>query len=142
MKKIINVLLSLLFCASLLAQKNSVQIVELTTEQFKQKVWDFDKSKSFSRKGDLPLILDFHATWCGPCKLLSPHLQSLQNKYRGKLIVYKIDVDNEPNLAQLFKVNALPTLVFIGSKNTFNTELGYKDAEELEKLLKKYFFKK
>ena len=126
---------------SAMAQNASkVEITDLNLQGFKQKVWNFDKDKSFSRLGNLPIILDFHATWCGPCKMLAPHLQALQNKYKGKLVVYRIDVDKEPLLAQRFNVNAMPTIVFIGNKTSFKTELGYQDYDALEKMATKYLF--
>lgn len=144
MKKTIQLLLlCLIVTSSLVAQKTSnVQIVELNTQNFKQKVWNFEKNKVFNRVGELPIILDFHATWCRPCKMLAPHLQAIQNKYKGKLIVYKIDVDQEPELARLFKVEAMPTIVFIGSKKSYKSELGYRDYDEFEALVKTQFFKK
>jgi len=119
-----------------------VEITDLTTQSFKQKVWNFDKDKSFNRVGTLPIILDFHATWCGPCKMLAPHLQAIQNKYKGKLIVYRIDVDKEPLLAQRFNVDAMPTMIFMGSKSSFKSELGYQDYDALEKMVNKYLFQK
>jgi len=144
MKKILQALLvCLIVSSSVMAQKSSnVQIIELNSQSFKQKVWNFDKDKSFNRLGSLPIILDFHATWCRPCKMLAPHLQTIQNKYNGKLIVYKIDVDQEPELAKLFKVEAMPTIVFIGNKKSYKSELGYRDYNEFEALVKTHFFKK
>lgn len=144
MKKVIQSLfIILLFSASSFAQKTTdVKIVELNNADFKQKVWNFDKNKDFTRIGKTPIILDFHATWCRPCKMLAPHLQAIQNKYNNKLIVYKIDVDKEPQLAKLFKVEAMPTIVFINSKNSYKSELGYRDYNEFESLVEKYFFTK
>jgi len=144
MRKILQVLLlCVLVSSSVIAQKtNNVQIIELNAQTFKQKVWNFDKDKLFKRVGDLPIILDFHATWCGPCKMLAPHLQAIQNKYNGKLIVYKIDVDQEPALAQRFNVQAMPTIVFIGTKEKYKSELGYRDYNDFEKLVQAHFFSK
>jgi len=144
MKKTIQaLLLCLIVSSSIVAQKSSnVQILELNNQTFKQKVWNFEKNKTFARVGEIPIILDFHATWCRPCKMLAPHLQAIQNKYKGKLIVYKIDVDKEPELARLFKVEAMPTIIFINSKTSYKSELGYKDLNEFETLVKQYFFKK
>lgn len=144
MKKTFSLLfLSIFLSLGVFAQKdNNVKIIELTTATFKQKVWNFDKNKSFTRIGNTPIILDFHATWCRPCKMLAPHLQQIQNKYKGKLIVYKIDVDKEPELARLFKVEAMPTIVFVNAKNSYKSELGYRDYDEFESLVKKYFFGK
>jgi thioredoxin len=143
MKKTIQLLtLCLVFSATAMAQKTSdVKIAELDLQGFKQKVWNFDKNKSFTRIGNLPIILDFHATWCRPCKMLAPHLQAIQNKYNGKLIVYKIDVDQQPELAKLFKIQAMPTIVFIGNKTSYKSELGYKDYDEFENIVKTNFFK-
>ncbi|HET7733954.1 MAG TPA: thioredoxin family protein [Paludibacter sp.] len=142
MKKTLQLLLLCIIVSSTaMAQKSTnVEIVDLTTQSFKQKVWNFDKDKTFKRVGELPIILDFHATWCRPCKMLAPHLQAIQNKYKGKLVIYRIDVDQEPELAQRFKVQAMPTVVFIGSKTKFNSELGYREYDEVEKLVKTYFF--
>lgn len=144
MKKTAYLLLfSLLVAFSATAQSTAnVKIEELTSKTFKAKVWDFDKNKSFKRQGKLPIILDFHATWCRPCKMLAPHLQAIQNKYKGKLIVYKIDVDLEPELARKFKVEAMPTIVFVNSATSFKSELGYRDYAEFETLTKSHFFKK
>jgi len=144
MKKTAYLLLfSLLVAFSATAQSTAnVKIEELNTKTFKAKVWDFDKNKSFKRQGKLPIILDFHATWCRPCKMLAPHLQAIQNKYKGKLIVYKIDVDLEPELAKKFKVEAMPTIVFVNSATSFKSELGYRDYAEFEALVKSHFFKK
>ncbi len=137
------IMLSLLISSTLMAQQSTnVQITELNAQSFKQKVWNFDKVKSFTRIGNLPIILDFHATWCPPCKKLAPHLQAIQNKYKGKLIIYKIDVDKEPELARLFKVEAMPTIIFIGNKTSYKSELGYREYAEFETLVKTNFFKK
>jgi len=119
-----------------------VEIIDLNLQSFKQKVWNFDKDKTFNRLGNLPVILDFHATWCGPCKMLAPHLQAIQNKYKGKLVIYRIDVDKEPLLAQRFNIQAMPTIVFMGSKKSFKSELGYQDYDALEKLVLKNLFQK
>ena len=141
MKKTLQLVLFLfIFSTAAIAQNSAdVKIVELDLQGFKQKVWNFDKDKSFNRIGKLPIILDFHATWCRPCKMLAPHLQALQNKYKNKLIVYKIDVDQQPELAKLFKIQAMPTIIFIDSKTGYKSELGYKDYDEFESIVKKYF---
>lgn len=144
MKRTIQILfLALIVSAGVYAQKTKdVVIDELNTATFKQKVWNFSKNTNFSRVGELPLILDFYATWCRPCKMLAPHLQTIQNKYNGKLVVYRIDVDKEPELAKLFKVEAMPTIIFVNSKTTYTSELGYREYNEFESLVKKNFLLK
>ena len=128
--------------AAMSQNATKVEILDLNLQSFKQKVWNFDKDKTFNRLGNLPVILDFHATWCGPCKMLAPHLQAIQNKYKGKLVIYRIDVDREPLLAQRFNIQAMPTIVFMGSKKSFKSELGYQDYDALEKLVLKNLFQK
>ena len=137
------IILCFIVSSAAMAQNTSkVEIMDLNLQGFKQKVWNFDKDKSFNRVGSIPIILDFHATWCGPCKLLSPKLQIIQNKYKGKLIVYKIDVDKEPVLAQRFNIQAMPTMIFIGTKTSFKTEMGNMEMDALEKLVTKNLFQK
>ena len=144
MKKTIQLLMLCFIVSSMAIAQNSskVEIQELNLKTFKQKVWNFDKNKTFVREGKLPIILDFYATWCRPCKMLAPHLHALQEKYNGKIIIYEIDVDKEPELAQRFNVNAMPTLVFIGSTTGYKTELGYQDYADLEKMMNNHFFSK
>lgn len=141
MKRTIQILfLAMIVNVAAFAQKSqNVAIEELNTASFKKKVWNYTKSTNFNHVGELPIILDFYATWCRPCKMLAPHLQTIQNKYNGKLIVYSIDVDKEPELAKLFKVEAMPTIVFVNSKTAYTSELGYRDYDEFEALVKKNF---
>jgi Thioredoxin domain-containing protein len=142
MKKTLQLLLLCLVVSSAAIAQNTtdVEIIELNSKTFKEKVWNFEKEKTFKRIGKLPIILDFHATWCRPCKMLAPHLQAIQNKYKGKLIVYKIDVDKDPELAQRFNVQAMPTIVFMNNKNQYKSELGYRGYDEFEQLVKAHFF--
>ncbi|MEI6755195.1 MAG: thioredoxin domain-containing protein [Paludibacter sp.] len=144
MKRIIKLLMLCFIVSSMsIAQKpGKVEIKELNLQTFKQKVWNFDKNKTFKTVDKTPVILDFFATWCRPCKMLAPHLQTLQNKYQGKIIIYEIDVDKEPELARRFDVSAMPTLIFIDSSTSYKTELGYQEYEALEKMMNKYFFSK
>ena len=144
MKKTFQLLLIALIISVGASAQNTenVKIVELNSALFKQKVWNFAKNKSFTRVGNQPIILDFHAVWCPPCKRLAPHLQAIQNKYKDKLVVYKIDVDQEPEIARLFKIEAMPTIVFVNSKANFVSEIGYRDYNEFDALVQKYFFAK
>lgn len=144
MKKTLQLVLFCFIVSTMaVAQKTkTVEITELNDITFKQKVWNFDSSKTFKRAGKLPIILDFYATWCRPCKMLAPHLEAIQNKYKGKLIVYKIDVDKQPELARRFNVSAMPTIVFINEKNKYKSELGYRNYDEFETMVKTYFLLK
>lgn len=111
-------------------------VIHVTTADFKANVFDFTTSKEWSYKGTVPAILDFHAVWCGPCKMLSPHLEAIQKEYGGKLQVYKIDVDKEKELAAAFGIKAMPTLVFVPLTGQPTGVQGYQDKEALLKLVK------
>jgi len=86
---------------------------KLTMETFKQKVFDFEKNKSWKYEGDKPAIVDFYADWCGPCKMVAPILEQLAKEYSGKLDIYKVDTDKEQELAGMFQIMSIPSILFI-----------------------------
>ena len=67
---------------------------------------------------DKLLVVDFYATWCGPCKAMAPHLERIAEEYDGKIDVYKVDVDQEPELSAVFNIRSVPTLLFIPMNDT------------------------
>ena len=79
-----------------------------------------------------PMVVDFFATWCGPCKELTPVLDELEKKYEGEVIFQRIDVDQRPELAQEFRIEAIPMLMFITPKGDYQTIVGYQDAPVIE----------
>ena len=86
---------------------------QLTTAEFKQTIYDYDKSGDWNYSGKLPAIIDFYADWCGPCKMIAPILEELSTKYEGKIDIYKVDTEQEPELSALFNIQSIPTLLFI-----------------------------
>lgn len=87
-------------------------------------------------KSELPVFIDFWASWCGPCKMLAPHISELANEYKGKLKVCKVNVDDEPELAATFKIVSIPTIVIMKDGNITNSSVGYMSKSELENLIK------
>lgn len=87
----------------------------LNSGSFKQKVFDFEKNKSWSFEGSRPAIVDFYADWCGPCRALSPILEKISKEYAGKVDIYKIDTEASPDLAALFQIRSIPSILFIPS---------------------------
>ncbi len=114
---------------------SSGKVIELTNQIFKQKVFNYETNKSWKFEGDLPVIIDFYATWCGPCRTLSPLVEEMAKKYDGKIIVYKVDTDKEPLLAQSMGISSLPTLLFIPAKGQPQSSIGAIPKESLEKAI-------
>ncbi len=85
----------------------------LTKESFKTKVFDFEKNKDWKYEGNLPCLIDFYADWCGPCKMVAPVLEELQKEYEGKLIIYKVDTEDQQELAGMFGIRSIPSLLFV-----------------------------
>lgn len=88
--------------------------VHLTKEQFLKRIADYEKNPdSFRFLGSRPALIDFYAGWCGPCKMLAPLLEEVSDEYAGRVDIYKVDVEQEEELAALFRVRSIPTLVYI-----------------------------
>ncbi len=87
--------------------------VQLTTADFKEKVFNYENSKEWNYTGELPAIIDFYADWCGPCKMIAPILEELSSEYEGKLIIYKVDTEVEQELSAVFGIQSIPTMLFI-----------------------------
>jgi thioredoxin len=113
-------------------------VTELTSETFQTTICDItDKDASFL--GDKPAIVDFTATWCGPCKKLAPILEELAVEYKGKVNIYKVDVDKCKDLAQAFRISSIPAVLFIPKDGTPQMMVGLrgKDAirQDIDRLL-------
>lgn len=88
-------------------------IEHLTTETFKEKVFDYENNNEWKYNGSVPCIVDFYADWCVPCKTISPILEELSNEYEGKLVIYKVNVDEQQELSYVFGIRSIPSLLFI-----------------------------
>ncbi|OGR81162.1 MAG: thioredoxin [Elusimicrobia bacterium GWC2_64_44] len=107
----------------------------LTTEEFKAKVFDFEHNKEWKYAGDKPCIVDFYADWCGPCKMIAPVLDELSQKYAGKLDIYKIDTDREQDLAAAFAIQSIPSMLFIPMTGKPQLAQGALPKDALEKVI-------
>ena len=107
-------------------------VAELTSETFKTTICDIrDKDASFL--GDKPAIVDFTATWCGPCQKLAPILEELAVEYKGKVNIYKVDVDKCKDLAQAFRISSIPAVMFIPKDGTPQMMVGLRSKDAMKK---------
>jgi thioredoxin 1 len=84
----------------------------LTNETFKQKVFNYEINKDWKFEGNLPCIIDFYADWCGPCKMLSPILEELSKEFEGKINIFKVNTEEEQELAAAFGIQSIPSILF------------------------------
>ena len=85
----------------------------LTKETFKEKVFNWEENKEWKYEGSVPCLIDFYADWCGPCKMVAPVLEELQEEYGDRLKIYKIDTEQERELAGMFGIQSIPSLLFV-----------------------------
>lgn len=88
-------------------------VVYLTTDQFKARVFDYTQQKEWKYKGDKPCVIDFYTTWCGPCKRLAPIMEELSQQYCDQVIFYKSDTEKERELAYVFQISSIPQVLYI-----------------------------
>lgn len=88
-------------------------IEHLTKNTFKNKIFNFEVNKDWKFEGDKPCLIDFYADWCGPCKMVAPILEELATEYNGKLNIYKVDTEVEQELAGMFGIQSIPSLLFV-----------------------------
>ena len=84
----------------------------LTKETFLEKVFNYEQNKEWKFEGELPCLIDFYADWCQPCKMVAPILEELSKEYDGKINIYKVDTEDQQELAGAFGIRSIPSLLF------------------------------
>lgn len=85
----------------------------ITSQQFKDSIFDYIHEKDWKYKGEAPCVIDFYTTWCGPCKRLAPIMEELSKTYEGKVRFYKADTERERELAYVFQISSIPQVLYI-----------------------------
>ena len=88
-------------------------VVYLTTDQFRQRIFDYKTNKEWKYDGEKPRVIDFYTTWCGPCKRLAPIMEELSQTYCGLVTFYKVDTEREKELAYVFGISSIPQVMYI-----------------------------
>lgn len=112
--------------------------IELTDSEFRSRVVDYAGSQEWKYLGDKPAVVDFYASWCGPCRALAPALERLAEKYSGRIYVYKVNIDKESRLAAVFGVESIPMLLFIPQTGTPGIVRGAVPEDKLEALTESF----
>jgi len=119
------------------------QVVQLTKAIFLDKVYDYEKNpKQWTYKGDKPCIIDFYADWCKPCKMIAPIMAELSEKYKGDIVIYKVNTDQERELAQFFGIRSIPTVFFCPASGDPQMAQGAMAKEAYEKAINEVLLKK
>lgn len=114
----------------------------LTKESFKQKVFDYEKNTEWKFAGERPAIIDFYADWCGPCKAVAPVLADLAVQYDGTVDIYKVNTDQEQELAQVFGIRSIPSILFIPMNDKPQMAMGALPRAAFVETIEKVLLKK
>ena len=121
-------------------KKEPAGCIILDADGFSKQVADLSQPE-WKYLGDKPAVVDFYADWCGPCRAIAPFLEEIAKEYAGQLYIYKINVDNDPEIANAFNIRGIPTLLFIPMEGRYAVKSGSMPKEELVKLITENCFK-
>jgi len=125
------------------APENEGTVIQLTKAMFLEKVYDYEKNpKQWQYKGEKPCIIDFYADWCRPCKQVAPIMAEFSEKYKGQVIIYKVNTDQERELAQFFGIRSIPTVFFCPATGDPQMTQGALPKETFEKIISDVLLKK
>ena len=146
MNKIIATLMLLTFCVCAQAQESQApatgEVIEMDDLMFRYRIIDYKTETSeWSYKGDKPCIIDFYATWCAPCRMISPILKDIAKEYKDSIWVYKVDVDKQKELAAAMGIQSLPTILFIPKKGNPQMIVGAADTGTFHRAVKEVLLK-
>ena len=147
-QRILTLLVAVVMAFALSAQaptieQSTVKVTHLTKAEFLAKVMNYEKNpQEWIYLGDKPCLIDFYASWCGPCKRLAPVLDELAQEYAGEIYIYKIDTEKERELAAVFGVRSIPTLLFCPMGENPQIAQGALPKEQLKEAIDTVLLKK
>ncbi len=105
----------------------------LNKDTFLKKVFNYEENKVWKYEGDIPCVIDFWAPWCGPCRAVAPVIEELSKEYEGKVNFYKINTDDEQELAGAFGIRSIPSLLFVPMEGQPKMAVGALPKDALKK---------
>lgn len=114
----------------------------LTIDTFKEKVFNWEENQEWKFEGDKPCLIDFYADWCAPCKMIAPTLEELQKEYEGKIDIYKVNTENEQQLAGLFGIRSIPSLLFCPMDGKPQMAMGALPKKQFKEIIDDVLLKK
>lgn len=118
-----------------LKSETGSELGAMNNELFKKMIFDYAPGKQWENTSGKPIIIDFYADWCVPCRKLSPIVEELAKEYAGKIVVYKVDIDKERELAENMRITAVPSLMFIPAQGKPAVSRGLASKEDLVKTI-------
>lgn len=116
--------------------------IKLNKQKFLSDIFNYEETTEWKYGGRKPAIIDFYADWCGPCKMIAPVLEELANEYKDEIDIYKIDTEAEQELASVFGIRSIPSLLFIPMDEQPQMLAGALPKNSLEKLIDQVLLKK
>jgi thioredoxin len=113
----------------------------LTKATFTEKVFNYEANQDWKFEGKLPCIIDFYADWCGPCKMVAPILEELSVEYAGKINIYKVDTEAEQELAGVFGIRSIPSMLFCPVGDQPQMAVGALPKDSLKKAIEEVLLK-
>ena len=113
----------------------------LTKDTFLSKVFDYEKNKEWKFEGKLPCLIDFYADWCGPCKMVAPILEELAVEYKGRIDIYKVDTEDQQELAAIFGIRSIPSLLFCPADDAPQMAMGALPKDTFKKAIEDILLK-
>ena len=115
----------------------------MNKQMFLDKVFDYTTGATeWKYQGDKPCVIDFYATWCGPCRMVAPILKDLAKEYGDSIVIYKVDTDKEKELAMAMGIQSLPTIVFIPQTGQPQVIVGAADKATFKRAINEVLLKK
>ncbi|MCT4673259.1 MAG: thioredoxin [Prolixibacteraceae bacterium] len=110
--------------------------VKMTTEMFKEKIFNYEDHKEWQFNGERPILIDFYADWCAPCKMIAPILEELSEDFKDQVDIYKVNTESEQELSAVFGIRSIPSLLFVPKEGLPKLQAGAMHKQGLTELIK------